>query len=695
MESLLAWLSSTSATVDVTVRPLPRLTHLVFGERKVPNRYPITWPATLSETFAGVVQQCLLPALECVDLTFSKMDNNAFKGVLDGLAATCLRVLHFPMLFKVTDVPTAWSEEVPPVLEPGGRPGRPVMRSADQGAIPSLGKVHARTGLHPLMGNPTNHRGPGKCGRATAAHAHWYISTFARTAFERPLVPGGASPRGRYAREVTQLFGEDFRNGTLRELKELSLENYEDKHADPFGPLVEIPAVALSTLRVLRLHKYTPDFAVNLASVFKNDGRWHALEVLDLMDCELNDQGMGVLAQSIAGGCFGTGLEELNLSMNSHNYDSVLSFGPAGLRALVEGLNARGDGPRLRRLSLNKRDVDDAGVAELVAGWQQGPCFDALEELQLDDNQLTDEGVWAMVAAGMPSVPAVTPPQHQGRKRPVLQSLDLGGNEIQGGEELCAQLGELLSSAGSLSWSSSLLKLCLYSSPLQGNSSALFACLGPSLQSLVLATHRPGDELLVALSDAAAASFTSLQLLNINGVHVSCRAVKEFANRLKEDGIFPKLDKISLNIRGPQDEDRGSIVKRDTGSTSATGVGRTFCCHDRRQRLVNQLKEKEKAGRNQQLRVEFPFVLLFLFFLLQGCCGWKGSSRRSSPHTHTHTKEEKHHPKKSARDQSRHKASHKAFPTTLYPPQPPCAVLFNATRTSSVLTRPRPWRVCR
>ena len=173
-------------------------------------------------------------------------------------------------------------------------------------------------------------------------------------------------------------------------------------------------------------------------------------------------------------------------------------------------LKKRKEGPplRLKRLNLSGYKKGDLVLSALVWGWQQGSCFDALEEVVLADSDVTDEGVGELMASGMLCAPIGQQDkenekeekeegsgqdedgQARVKKPPVpLRRLVLNNNRIQGGDELAAQLRQVSSAARSSLWSSSLLHLEAANNPwVRGGRGlpALLACAGPSLQYLKL-----------------------------------------------------------------------------------------------------------------------------------------------------------------------------------------------------------------
>ncbi len=329
----------------------------------------------------------------------------------------------------------------------------------------------------------------------------------------------------------------------------------------------------MSTLRVLRLHGYDTTYkqpapAATWADAFANgdDGRWDRLQVLDLNDCRFLDSGLRKLAEYIADGCFGAALEEIDLSVDPDLCPSVeprsTLGGPVDLHALVKALNARGEGMRLKRLKLNWREVGDDGVAELVAGWRDGTCFDALEELQLTGNELTDETLKMMVEEGMLCVPAGQQHQQPGQKKPpVLQRLELDWNEISTGSRLQEHCQQLLSVAGSSSWSSSLGQLSLGECLLGCDGlPALLACaalqelrLNIGGDNVVSGSAEDNNALARTLFDAAtmtsgAACLRALRCLNVGSLKLSLAVVTEFTDKLRTGCEFPRLCQLNLKV---------------------------------------------------------------------------------------------------------------------------------------------------
>ena len=132
-----------------------------------------------------------------------------------------------------------------------------------------------------------------------------------------------------------------------------------------------------------------------------------ALPSLTYLDLSFNNNGIGAAGASALGAALGRGalprLQVLDLTDNG--------YGSAGLIALAPGLRAR---PQLKELSLRHDGIGDDGVAALVAPGEG--VLPSLEVLHLYDNQVTDAGCSALVAAlssgAMPS----------------LKSLDLDNN---------------------------------------------------------------------------------------------------------------------------------------------------------------------------------------------------------------------------------------------------------------------------
>jgi len=416
----------------------------------------------------------------------------------------------------------------------------------------------------------------------------------------------------KFTREV----GESFKSGTLSALEELSLTNYvldlsAESTMDMAKGMALAPVDSVRNLQVLRLRGYALggfEGGVALLTAFTGmnsmqDGRWAGLRVLDLSDNLLGDIGVERLSESMAAGVFGSALEELDLSLNRHIRRSQQStIGPAGIRALVNALQARrgedGEGARgirLKRLRLGGQYLRDDGVAELVAGWkEEGPCcWDALEELKLNENGLTDESVGRMVAAGMIAVPLVPlnnvvddggggggglkqlkKQKNQPQKQPVLQRLVLERNEIRGDQALRAQLQQMSLSQGQRpsSWVSSLKRLNLARNPLTAEGMAvIITCLGPSLQELKLggneneigdndamarklwatasASSSSSSSLSSLTSDLLAPSLLSdLRRLDIRRLPISRLVVEEFMAKLEKGQMFPRLCQLELGL---------------------------------------------------------------------------------------------------------------------------------------------------
>lgn len=406
--------------------------------------------------------------------------------------------------------------------------------------------------------------------------------------------------------------GESFKSGALAALEELSLTNcVPDLDAQSVmgmaNGMAQAPVDGVRNLQVLRLRGYALggfEGGVALLTAFTGmnspqDGRWAGLRVLDLSDNLLGDIGVERLAESIALGVFGPALEELDLSLNRHIRRSQQStIGPAGIRALVNALQARrgeggegASGITLKRLRLGGQYLRDDGVAELVAGWkEEGPCcWDALEELKLNENGLTDESVGRMVAAGMVAMPLLSPPfaggdggggggsaeqskkqKNQAPKLPVLQRLVLERNEIRGDQALRAQLQHLLSSQGqsASSWAASLKRLNLARNPLTAEGMAmLLTYLAPSLQELKLGGNENeiGDNdamvrKLWAIASASSSSSSStsdlpapsvlsdLRRLDIRRLPISRAVVEEFMAKLGQRQMFPRLCQLELSV---------------------------------------------------------------------------------------------------------------------------------------------------
>lgn len=408
--------------------------------------------------------------------------------------------------------------------------------------------------------------------------------------------------------------GERFREGALAGLEELSLTNGlfdlpEDMLKLMTSGMAEGPADGVCNWQILRLRKFASggfELAVALLTAFTGmkspqDGRWEGLRILDLSDNLLGDIGLERLAESMASGVFGAALEELDLSLGRQYHRTQQStIGPAGIRALVTALKSRrgegGDGARgitLKRLRLGGQYLGDDGVAELVAGWEEeGPCcWDALEELKLNDNRLTDESVGRMVAAGMLVLPLLSQgvdagggadahaeqPKKQKRhpqKQPVLQRLVLERNEIRGGHDLRTQLQHLSTSQQgqpASSWSSSLKRLNLARNPLTADGMAvLVSCLGPALKELKLG----GNENEIADNDAMARKLwaiactssssspptsssgspaspfllSDLRRLDIRRLPISREVVEEFMTKIEQGHMFPRLCQLELGV---------------------------------------------------------------------------------------------------------------------------------------------------
>ncbi len=133
--------------------------------------------------------------------------------------------------------------------------------------------------------------------------------------------------------ELAASLGSAIREGSLAGLEALTIMNQVEVAAPSLTALAsafrEAPVAAVSSLRVLRLHGYAEedDTGVNpLLGAFEGckDGRWDGLQVLDLKK-SVDLHGMCLargLAQTIDDGCFGTALQELNLSCSPFTYNA-------------------------------------------------------------------------------------------------------------------------------------------------------------------------------------------------------------------------------------------------------------------------------------------------------------------------------------------------------------------------------------
>ena len=558
---MLAWISPKRKR---KLRPLPGLTQLRFASG-------FQWQIQsldLSEPFARLLQQGAFPSLECLDLSQTYMTDSQFEVLLGGLAATHLSKLVFPP--RRWTGATCWSDNIVVTFsklrhlqELGHSSMDCVLRT--KAHFPEWGQ-----NLRSLdFGSPYNALlillSPAVQEEVVRDQALFPRLRLLR--LEEPLLPPSACAAVESSKsyQLAQVLGKAFFDGTLGPLETLSIQGHgqSSAHIAAFAnTLRQAPATAVGSLRTLHLQKF-PD-TLDLATAFGSggDGRWANLQVLDLSYSVLGNAGLERLAKIIAMGCFSGALEELDLTCYTHLAELV-TIGPTGLRALVQALNARGEDMRLKRLKLLGQKVGDAGMAELVAGWRDGTCFDALEELDLSGNQLTDASVEAMVAAGMVCVPT----GHNDQKQPVLQRLGLGSNGIRGGVELRAQLQQPLASAGSPSWSSSLLWLGLGYNALESEGlPAIFACVGSVLQEVWVETYSAGSTLeqmyamAHALLDAGSASLRVLQSLTTPTV--PCAVVEEFMVRLKAGTTFPHLRQLRLRVTQvpPEYKDRNILL---------------------------------------------------------------------------------------------------------------------------------------
>lgn len=418
-----------------------------------------------------------------------------------------------------------------------------------------------------------------------------------------------AASRNNFTCEV----GQCFQTGAVFALEELSLTNCvpelnAESAMDMAHGIAQAPVDVTRRLEILRLRGYASggfEGAVALVTAFTGmaspqDGRWAGLRILDLSDNLLGDIGLERLAESIATSVFSQALEELDLSLNRHIRRSQQStIGPAGIQALVRALQTRRwegwrgtSGITLKRLRLGGQYIGDDGVVELVAGWKKEDlcCWDALDELKLNECGLTDESVRRMVAAGMIAVPLLPldnnmedgggeggsakqlkKQKKQPQKQPMLQRLVLERNEIRGGHALRTQLQHLLSSPGlpASSWDSSLKRLNLARNPLTAEGMAvLIKCLGSNLQELKLGGNEneigdndamarklwatpcasPSPSSSSSWSSAPSSPLTDLRRLDIRRLPISRAVVEEFMVELHREQVFPRLCQIELGV---------------------------------------------------------------------------------------------------------------------------------------------------
>ncbi|KAM3569773.1 hypothetical protein VYU27_008137 [Nannochloropsis oceanica] len=414
--------------------------------------------------------------------------------------------------------------------------------------------------------------------------------------------------------EFTREVGQSFQTGAISALEELSLTNCvpelnAESAMDMANGIAQAPADVTRRLEILRLRGYALggfESAVALVTAFTGmgsppDGRWAGLRVLDLSDNLLGDIGLERLAESMAAGVFSPALEEIDLSLNRHIRRSQQStIGPAGIQALVRALQTRrwdgwrgAGGIRLKRLRLGGQYIGDDGVAELMAGWKgELGCWDALEELKLNENRLTDESVRRIITVGMIAVPSLPLDNNmddgdrmgastkqskkrkiQPQKQPVLLRLVLERNEIRGGHVLRTQLQHILSfhRQPAPSWDSSIKRLNLARNPLTAEGmTVLVQCLGSSLQELKLGGNSNGigdndamarklwafscvsPSLSSSLSrssvSAPCSPLADLRRLDIRRLPISRTVVEEFMIRLHGGKIFPRLCQIELAV---------------------------------------------------------------------------------------------------------------------------------------------------
>ncbi len=560
-DSLVMWLVSR----ETSQRHLPRLRHI-----------SVDYSMRENDLVGFLERTDAFPLLESVDLSEHSTFDIFLELILRALASVRLHAFIFPGFYSNRD--KYWPPSIENALsrlehlrEVGCR--SPRVRDIG-GAFTATLNTKERFlswGKHLQILDFASFSGSNRAGPSDHAHEQTPVSpAFPQLRVlrvEGPLLSYLYTRQSMYA--MMRMIGD----GAICGLNQLSLDvsaSQGEAVPDVVGFLArglrEGPIAAVSKLRVLRLRGFAIggfDAAVRLVDLFSgdraNDGRWDGLQVLDLTNCLLGDIGLERLAEAMAGGCFGAGLEELDFTLTRQEGRNPQStFGPAGLRAVVQALNARGEGVRLKRLRLGGQHVGDGGVDELVAGWADGTCFDGLTELKLNDNRLTDESVGALVASGMLCRPATPQPQQQGhtKKQPVLQRLVLDGNMIRGGSQLRAQFAQLLASTGASSWSSSLVRLNLKRNPLGAvGLGALLACSGSGLQELNVGGNEgpmaDNDPLAHAIIFVAAspmnksALLAELRHLDMGRLVVSRAFVGELMERLH---IFPRLCGLQLRV---------------------------------------------------------------------------------------------------------------------------------------------------
>ncbi len=269
-KNLLTWLSS--AGDESGLRRLPRLTHLACSatfDWETPHH------VRHAEAFQHLLQLGALPNLESVDLSAGFLSNRALCAVLNGLAAVpSLRVFRFPALAASE----AWSEDVAVAL-------------SNLTGLQEVGHRGEDTeiGLSCVLQTKERHPGWGR-----RVHTIDFVDSSAPVAVGQAMEQDTASTAGpafpslcvlrvEHPALFVRVFGAAIRNGTVLGLEELTLvskeRNTEIVMAHVARILHESSALAVSTLRVLRLHDFDMARVVH-ALENENGVRWDDVHVL-------------------------------------------------------------------------------------------------------------------------------------------------------------------------------------------------------------------------------------------------------------------------------------------------------------------------------------------------------------------------------------------------------------------------------
>jgi len=394
--------------------------------------------------------------------------------------------------------------------------------------------------------------------------------------------------------------------GAVAGLEELCLRNTENMGmtaSDLIGmtkAMARGPVANFKAMRVLRLHGFVGgEFhpALALVTAFTGmrnprDGRWHSLRILDLTNNLLGDIALETLAESIGKGVFGPALQELDLSLSQgvHRTQQT-TIGPAGIRALVMALKARGDAGEeicLKRLHLGGQEIGDEGVAELARGWclRGFCCWKALEEVKLNENGITDEGFWHLMAGVTPcmeeemeeSEEEAPPTSLRRGKWPVLRRLVLERNLIMGGEDLCKRVRSFFACQmlDARPTALPLKRLNLARNPLTAEGLGTFlSCLGPSLRELKLGGNTNKSnynnamlrELWRPVCDAFEwknlARLWDVRRLDLRKLEMSREVVEELARVLQEGRQLTRLCQLELSLADIRRERDVAVIVND------------------------------------------------------------------------------------------------------------------------------------